>query len=101
MANEGQEERFEHEDSTQVRDLRIGAYVKFLRAAQTERSEGIETNDGLVRTAEAEAALVASTAVRQAAELMDEALDADSESDYVRARTTFIELVQSEIDDDR
>jgi CHASE1-domain containing sensor protein len=38
VANEGQEQRFEHERATQLRDLRTDTYVRFLRAAEREQA---------------------------------------------------------------
>ena len=82
--------------------MRTETYVKFLRAAQTERDSGPKTEDPLVRTAEAEVALVASSALqRAAAKLLAQALNAESESDYQRSRTDFIEEAQAELDSAR
>ncbi len=99
VANKGQEQRFQNEQSTRLRDLRTETYVKFLRAAQTERDDGPDTGDPIVRTAEAEVALVAGSAVRRAAAaLLTQALNAETEPDYRRSRTHFIEEAQAELD---
>jgi CHASE1-domain containing sensor protein len=99
VANEGQEQRFEHERATQLRDLRTDTYVRFLRAAEREHTRAPETDDRIVRTAEAEVALVAPASVRRAAALLTEnALEFSTEKDYVRLRDRFIDLAQAEID---
>ena len=100
VANEGQEQRFEHERATRIRDLRIDAYVGLLRAAEAEHSNAPRVDDGIVLTAEAEVALVArSAAVREAAAVLtDRALHFQVERDYTEARNRFIELAQAELE---
>jgi hypothetical protein len=100
VANEGQEQRFEHERATELRDLRIDTYVKFLRAAEGEHNRPVGTQDVIVRTASAEVSLVArDPAIRDAAsKLTEEALFASSEATYTRLRNDFIELAQAEIE---
>jgi hypothetical protein len=100
VANEGQEQRFEHERATEIRDLRIDTYVKFLRAAEGEHNEPVETDDRIVRTAEAEVSLVAPTnTIREAAsELTKNALEATTEDEYTRLRNAFVDLAQVEIE---
>ena len=100
VANEGQEQRFEHERARELRDLRINTYVKLLRAAEGEHNRPVETQDVIVRTASAEVSLVArDPAIRDAASrLTEEALFANSEAAYMRLRDDFIELAQAEIE---
>jgi CHASE1-domain containing sensor protein len=99
VANEGQEQRFEHERATELRDLRTDTYVSFLRAAEREHTQAPQTDDRIVRTAEAEVALVAPASVRRAAALLTEnALEFTTEKDYARLRDRFIDVAQAEID---
>jgi hypothetical protein len=100
VANEGQEQRFEHERATEIRDLRIDTYVKFLRAAEGEHNEPVETDDRIVRTAEAEVSLVAPTnTIREAAsQLTKNVLEATTEDEYTRLRNAFVDLAQVEIE---
>jgi hypothetical protein len=100
VANQGQEQRFEHERATEIRDLRIDTYVKFLRAAEGEHNEPVATEDRVVRTAEAEVSLVApTTPIREAASsLTENALDATTENEYTRLRNEFVDLAQIEIE---
>jgi hypothetical protein len=102
VANQGQEQRFEHERATEIRDLRIDTYVKFLRAVEGEHNEPVATEDRVVRTAEAEVSLVApTTAIREAASsLTQNALDATTENEYTRLRNEFVHLAQVEIEAD-
>jgi hypothetical protein len=74
--------------------------VTLLRAAEREHAQPVETDDGLVRTAEAEVALVAPTVeIREAASrFATNALNATSEQDYTRLRDEFIDLAQAEIE---
>jgi hypothetical protein len=96
VANEGQEQRFKQEQATQIRNLRIATYVKFLRATQNEL-DGEGVDDRIVRSAEAEVVLVAPGAVRKAAAtLTDEAIE-DHEEEYNEARERFIDMAQAEI----
>ena len=99
IANRGEQQRFAHERAAEIRDLRLDTYVTFLRAAEREHSQ-YQTADRVVRTAEAEVALVAPTvAIREAASrLAANALEATSEQDYTRLRDEFIELAQAEIE---
>jgi hypothetical protein len=99
VANQGQEQRFEHERATELRDLRIDTYVRFLRAAEREHFEPVETGDLVVRTAEAEVSLVApSAAIREAASRFTEnALNFTTERDYTRLRDEFVDLAQAEL----
>jgi CHASE1-domain containing sensor protein len=99
VANQGQEQRFEHERETELRDLRIDTYVKFLRAAERERFQPVETDDRVVRTAEAEVYLVApNEAIREAAaDFANEALNFVTEAKYTRRREAFVDLAQAEI----
>ncbi|HEX2458985.1 MAG TPA: hypothetical protein VHJ58_02460, partial [Vicinamibacterales bacterium] len=74
VANKGQEQQFEEERAARIRDVRLQTYVSFLRAAENEHSNAREVSDGVVRTAEAEVALVAdSTALRGAAARLTDA----------------------------
>lgn len=68
-------------------------------AIEKEHFEAAKTADRLVRTAEAEVALVAPTTdVRRAAErLTSNALFSTNETEYRRLRDGFIELAQGEI----
>ena len=98
VANKGQEQRFEHERATQLQDLRTDTYVKFLRAAQTEHDAAVRTEDRIVRTADAEVALVApNTAVREAAAMLTTGTleGGYNPEEYTRLREKFIELAQS------
>jgi hypothetical protein len=100
VANKGQEQQFEEERAARIRDVRLQTYVSFLRAAENEHSNAREVSDGVVRTAEAEVALVAdSTALRgAAARLTDAALFYSVERQFTEARNSFIELAHSEIE---
>jgi hypothetical protein len=100
VANKGQEQQFEEERAARIRDVRLQTYVNFLRAAENEHSNAREVSDGVVRTAEAEVALVAdSTALRgAAARLTDAALFYSVERQFTEARNSFIELAHSEIE---
>jgi hypothetical protein len=100
VANKGQEQRLEEERAARIRDVRLQTYVSFLRAAENEHSNAREVSDGVVRTAEAEVALVArSTALRgAAAKLTDAALFYSVERQFTEARNSFIELAHSEIE---
>jgi hypothetical protein len=100
VANKGQEQQFEEERAARIRDVRLQTYVSFLRAAENEHSNAREVSDGVVRTAEAEVALVAdSTALRgAAARLTDAALFYSVEKQFTEARNSFIELAHSEIE---
>lgn len=100
IANQGEQQRFEHERAAEIRDLRLDTYVMLLRAAELERAEPIKTNDRVVRTAEAEVALVAPTvAIREAASrFAANALYATTDEDYARLRDEFIDLAQAEIE---
>ena len=76
VANKGQE-RFEQEQATQIRNLRIATYVKFLRAAQNEY-DGQSVPDRIVLVSEAEVVLVApNDEVREAATLLTEMATAE------------------------
>jgi type II secretory pathway pseudopilin PulG len=96
VANQGQAQRLEHEQATQIRDLRINTYVKFLRAAQTEHDHR-PTVDRLLHTAEAEVALVApNNQVRDAATaLSNYASSNDRNAGYIRLRNRFIHRAQT------
>jgi len=102
VANQGQERRFEHERAMEIRDLRTDTYVKFVRAVEDERFNASTTDDRIIRTAEAEVALVASgPAVRQAASRLAEyALfgGSDNEEEYTRRSNAFLESVHAEIE---
>jgi hypothetical protein len=100
IANRGEQQRFEHERAAEIRDLRLDTYVMLLRAAELEHAQPVETDDRVVRTAEAEVALVAPTmAIREAAaRFAENALHATSEHEYTRLRDEFIELAQAEIE---
>ncbi len=80
--------------------MRLDTYVTFLRAAEREHAQPVETDDRVVRSAEAEVALVAPTmAIREAASrFAANALDATSEQDYTRLRNEFIQLAKAEIE---
>ena len=99
IANKGQEQRLEQERAAEIRDLRIATYVKFLEAIEREHFEAAKTPDRLVRTAEAEVALVAPTSeVRRAAgRLTTNALFGATETEYRRLRDRFIESAQADI----
>jgi hypothetical protein len=100
VANVGQEQRFEHERATQLRDLRIDTYVRFLRAAEREHNEAPQTEDRIVRSAEAEVALLAPTeAVRQAAGMLAENTLVGDPDDYTPLRNRFIEVAQADLED--
>jgi len=81
-----------------MRDLRIDTYVKFLRAAQAEHNHR-PTEDRLLRTVDAEVALVApNIAVRQAAAMLtDNALNYERDAEYTRLRDRFIDLANAEL----
>jgi hypothetical protein len=100
IANRGEQQRFEHERAAEIRDLRLDTYVMLLRAAELEHAQPVETDDRVIRTAEAEVALVAPTvAIREAASRFAEnTLHATSEQDYTRLRDEFIDLAQNEIE---
>lgn len=100
IANRGEQQRFELERAAQIRDLRLDAYVTLLRAAEREHAQPVQTDDRVVRTAEAEVALVApNVAIREAASrFAANALDATSEQDYTRLRAEFIDLAQTAIE---
>lgn len=100
IANRGEQQRFEHERAAEIRDLRLDTYVMLLRATEREHAQPVETDDRIVRTAEAEVALVAPTvAIREAASrFAANALDATSEQNYTRLRDEFIHLAQAEIE---
>lgn len=100
IANRGEQQRFEHERAAEIRDLRLDTYVMLLRATEREHAQPVETDDRIVRTAEAEVALVAPTvAIREAASrFAANALDATSEQDYTSLRDEFIHLAQAEIE---
>jgi hypothetical protein len=100
VANKGQEQRFEHERATRIRDLRIDAYVNLLRAAENERSNAPRVPDSVLLTAEAEVELVArSDALREAASLLTgQALYYEVETEYRKVRNRFIDLAQAEIE---
>jgi hypothetical protein len=100
IANRGEQQRFEHERAAEIRDLRLDTYVILLRAAEREHAQPVETDDRVVRTAEAEVALIAPTvAIREAASRFAAyALDATSEQEYTRLRDEFIHLAQAEIE---
>jgi hypothetical protein len=102
IANQGEQQRFERERAAQIRDLRLDAYVTLLRAAEREHAQPVQTDDRVVRTAEAEVALVApNVAIRDAASrFAANALDATSEQDYTRLRAEFIGLAQTGIEPD-
>jgi hypothetical protein len=65
VANKGQEQRFKEERAARIRDVRIDAYVKFLRAAENEKSHNSRFEDSVLYTAEAEVELVARSAALQ------------------------------------
>ena len=87
------------ERPAEIRDLRVDTYVILLRAAEREHARPVQTDDRVVRTAEAEVALVAPTVpIREAASrYAANALDATTEEDYTRLATRFIQLAQAEI----
>jgi hypothetical protein len=100
IANRGEQQRLEHERAAEIRDLRLDTYVMLLRAAELEHAQPVETDDRVVRTAEAEVALVAPTvAIREAAsQFAANALYGTSEQDYTRLRDEFINLAQAELE---
>jgi hypothetical protein len=102
VANQGQEQRFEEERATRLRELRIDTYVRYLRAVQSERSNAPQVADAILLTADAEVALVARTArLRQAATTLTQSTlyyDTGQESEHARARDRFIELAHAEIE---
>ena len=102
VANKGQEQRFKEERALRIRELRIDTYVKFLRAAENEKSHAPEVEDSILYTAAAEVALVAGSAeLRQSADtLTDRAIDYDEAAPkpYNAARDSFVELAHAEIE---
>ena len=104
VANKGQEQRFKEERAARIRDVRINAYVRFLRAAENGKFHAREVEDSVLYTAEAEVALVArSNALRRAAERLTESVlnySPPIEKPYNDARESFIELANSEIEAD-
>lgn len=100
IANRGEQQRLEHERAAEIRDLRLDTYVMLLRAAELEHAQPVETDDRVVRTAEAEVALVAPTgAIREAAsKFAANALYGTSEQDYTRLRDEFIDLAQAVVE---
>ena len=100
IANQGEQQRFEHERAAEIRDLRLDTYVMLLRAAERERAQPVDTDDLVVHTAEAEVALVAPTvAIREAASRFAvNALNATTDEDYARLRDEFIRLAQAELE---
>ena len=100
IANRGEQQRHAHERAAEIRDLRLDTYVMLLRAAELEHAQPVETDDRVVRTAEAEVALVAPTvAIREAAsQFAANALYGTSEQDYTRLRDEFIDLAQAVIE---
>jgi hypothetical protein len=106
VANKGQEQRFKEERAARARDVRVDAYVKFLRAAENEKSHASQFENSVLYTAEAEVALVArSAALRRAAgRLVDRVfgpeLRANHEKPYNDARADFLDLAHGEIETD-
>ena len=102
VANKGQEQRFKEERAARIRDVRINAYVRFLRAAENGKFHAREVEDSVLYTAEAEVALVARTAaLRRAAERLRERVfdyEPGIEKPYNAARYSFIELAHDEIE---
>jgi len=102
VANEGQERRFEHERAAETRDRRMETYVKFVRAVEDEHFNAPATDDRIVRTAEAEVALVASgPAVRQAASRLADYVvfgGEDNEEEYTRRANEFLDAAHAEIE---
>ena len=102
VANEGQEQQFEHERALEMRDQRTATYVKFVEAVEAEHFEAPETADRLIRAAEAEVALIASgPPVREAAsELTDYVTEefSDDEQEYARRATAFLDVAHEELE---
>jgi len=100
VANQGQERRFEHEQATELRDRRMETYVQFVRAVEDEHFNAPTTDDRVVRTAEAEVALIASgPAVRRAASrLVEHTLFGDDEDVYTRRANAFLDIAHDEIE---
>jgi hypothetical protein len=97
VANKGEDERLKQERASEIRDLRIDTYVRFLRAAELEYNAGPATEDALTSTAEAEVSLVTpSAALREtASELTASAFDGQNELEYQRLREEFIGAAQA------
>ena len=102
VANEGQEQQFEHARAMERRDQRTVTYVKFVEAVEAEHIEAAETADRAIRFAEAEVALAASRpAIREAAsELTDYVTEefTDDEREYTRRAAAFLDLAHDELD---
>lgn len=102
IANQGQERRFEHERATEIRDRRIDTYVKFVRAVEDERFNAPTTDDRIIRSAEAEVALVASgPALRQAASRLAEYVlfgDVNDEEEYTRRANAFLDVAHADVE---
>ena len=99
VANEGQKDRFEHERASEQRARLAGSYVQFVRAAETEFAAGPQTEDQLLRTAEAEVALATERPeLRQTAEALTLAAYGEDEVAYRRLADQFIAIAQAEMD---
>ena len=101
IANQGQERRFEHERATEIRDRRIDTYVKFVRAVEDEHFNAPTTDDRIIRSAEAEVALVASgPALRQAASRLAEyvLVGVNDEEEYTRRANAFLDVAHADVE---
>src|SRR5262245_53610031 len=71
IANKGQEQRLEEERAARIRDVRLDTYAKFLRAVENEHFHARAAAEEVVTRAEAEVALITSSAaLREAAEML-------------------------------
>jgi hypothetical protein len=99
VANEGQQQRFEHERATDTRARLADSYVRFVRAAETEFADGPGTEDLLLRTAAAEVSLATSQPDirRTAHSLVLEAFDGQDAVEYQRLADEFVRRAQAEM----
>ena len=102
IANKGQEQQFRQEQAERVRDLRLAAYTRFLRAAEDEKVNGPRLPDSIVGTSEVEVELIARTdnLRRAAARLAGLATnwEGGDDAEYLEARSSFIDLSHAEIE---
>ena len=103
IANKGQEQRFEEERAARIRDVRLDAYARFLRAVENEHFHAGASDEVIIR-AEAEVDLVASgDALREAAAMLADTVLANVDSQVWerkirKARKLFVGLAHAEIE---
>ena len=82
-------------------DRRIDTYVKFVRAVEDEHFNAPTTDDRIIRSAEAEVALVASgPALRQAASRLAEyvLVGVNDEEEYTRRANAFLDVAHADVE---